>query len=134
MIFMSKLPSMKLPEWAHRAAPILVFLTFTFGVAVVIYNIPDGDPPPPINVIDSGSSIIASHKIKEIEAASVVEKAKFDSLQNASNVKIKSHEQEIERLKKLANNNWSLSGDSSYNLSISRISQESEYRKRFIYD
>lgn len=133
MIFMSKLPSIKLPDWAHRAAPILVFLTFAFGVAVAIYNMPDGDLPPPVNVTDSDSSIIASHEITEIEAASIVEKAKFDSLQNASNIKIKNHEREIERLKKLSANNWNLPADSSYDLSIMRLSQEPEYSKGFIY-
>jgi hypothetical protein len=133
MIFMSKLPSIKLPDWAHRAAPILVFLTFAFGVAVAIYNMPDGDLPPPVNATDSDSSIIAIHEITEIEAASIVEKAKFDSLQNASNIKIKNHEREIERLKKLFINNWNLPADSSYDLSIMRLSQEPEYSKGFIY-
>jgi hypothetical protein len=133
MIFMSKLPSIKLPDWAHRAAPILVFLTFAFGVAVAIYNMPDGDLPPPVNVTDSDSSIIAIHEITEIEAASIVEKAKFDSLQNASNIKIKNHEREIERLKKLFINNWNLPADSSYDLSVMRLSQEPEYSKGFIY-
>ena len=133
MIFMSKLPSIKLPDWAHRAAPILVFLTFAFGVAVAIYNMPDGDLPTPVNVTDSDSSIIAIHEITEIEAASIVEKAKFDSLQNASNIKIKNHEREIERLKKLSANNWNLPADSSYDLSIMRLSQEPEYSKGFIY-
>jgi hypothetical protein len=133
MIFMSKLPSIKIPEWAHRAAPILVFLTCAFGVAVVIYNMPSDTPLPPVNATDSDSSIIASHEITEIEAASIVEKAKFDSLQNASNIKIKNHEREIERLKKLFINNWNLPADSSYDLSIMRLSQEPEYSKGFIY-
>ena len=133
MIFMSKLPSIKLPDWAHRAAPILVFLTFAFGVAVAIYNIPSDTPLPPVNVTDSDSSIIAIHEITEIEAASIVQKAKFDSLQNASNIKIKNHEREIERLKKLSANNWNLPADSSYDLSIMRLSQEPEYSKGFIY-
>jgi len=133
MIFMSKLPSIKLPEWAHRAAPILVFLTFAFVVAVVICNMPSDTPLPPVNVTDSDSSIIASHEITEIEAASIFEKAKFDSLQNASNIKIKNHEREIERLKKLFINNWNLPADSSYDLSIMRLSQEPEYSKGFIY-
>jgi hypothetical protein len=133
MIFMSKLPSIKLPDWAHRAAPILVFLTFAFGVAVVIYNMPSDTPLPPVNATDSDSSIIAIHEITEIEAASIVEKAKFDSLQNASNIKIKNHEREIERLKKLFINNWNLPADSSYDLSVMRLSQEPEYSKGFIY-
>ena len=133
MIFMSKLPSIKLPDWAHRAAPILVFLTFAFGVSVAIYNIPSDTPLPPVNIKDSDSSIIAIHEITEIEAASIVEKAKFDSLQNASNIKIKNYEREIERLKKLSANNWNLPADSSYDLSIMRLSQEPEYSKGFIY-
>ena len=133
MIFMSKLPSIKIPEWAHRAAPILVFLTFAFGVAVAIYNMPSDTPLPPVNVTDSDSSIIAIHEITEIEAASIVEKAKFDSLQNASNIKIKNHEREIERLKKLFINNWNLPADSSYDISVMRLSQEPEYSKGFIY-
>jgi hypothetical protein len=126
--------SIKIPEWAHRAAPILIFLTFAFGVAVVIYNIPDADPPPPVNVVGSDSSIIAANEITEIEAVSVVEKAKFDSLQNASNIKIKNYAREIERLKKLSANNWNLSADSSYGLSLTRLSQEPAYRERFTYD